>query len=199
MIKLVFIMLFIFLLSGCTIKKPPVTEYKIALKTLTSDTPSVGCRGKSLKVSQAFSSSSLMSLQMNYVQGNSKIYTYSQSQWNSSPNQEISSQIVKILRESKLFKSTQSSKSRSKSDLILEINIDDFIQYYNEDLSESHSNVVISLTLIDARSSKVLQTKTFSAKSAVKTLDASGGVKGLDVAFNDVLTQSLEFLNEVCK
>ncbi|MEA2092287.1 MAG: hypothetical protein U9O83_07985, partial [Campylobacterota bacterium] len=109
MVKLTFIMLFLFLLSGCSTIKPPVTEYKIALKTPLSNSSSKGCQDKSLKVSQAFSSSSLMSLQMNYVQGESKIYAYSQAQWNNSPNQEVSSQIVKTLRESKLFKNTQSS------------------------------------------------------------------------------------------
>ena len=199
MIKLYFTVLFLFLLSGCTTIKPSVTEYKIAFKSLSSNSLSDGCKDKSLKVAQAFSSNSLMSLQMNYTQDESKVYAYSQAQWNNSPNQDISSHIVKVLRESELFKNTQNSKSRSRSNLILETNIEEFMQYYSQDLTESYSNVVISLTLIDAHTSEVLATKTFSAKSDVLTLDASGGVKGLKNALNDVLNQSLVFLNEVCK
>ncbi len=199
MTKIISITLFVFLLLGCSSTKPPVTEYKIRLTPLEFKSTSVGCKEKSLKVSQAFSSSSLMSLGMKYAQDEHKIYTYSQAQWNNSPNQEISSQVVKTIRESKLFKTTQNSKSRSRSDLILEINIEDFMQYYNKNINESHSSVVISLALIDAQTSKVLASKTFSAKSNVDTLDASGGVKALDSALQDTLTHSLEFLNEVCK
>ena len=199
MVKSIFMVVFIFLLSACSTTKPSVTEYKITVKALKQSDLSSGCRDKSLKVSQAFSSSSLMSLKMNYVQDESKIYAYSQAQWNNSPNQEVSSQIVKILRESKLFKNTQNSKSRSKSDLILETNIEDFMQYFNKSDTESYSSVVINLTLIDAQTSEVIATKTFSSKIDVKSLDASGGVKALDTALGNVLGQSLVFFNEVCK
>jgi len=198
MIKLYLIAITIFLLSGCSAPKPPVIEYKISTKSVNSSSSSEGCKRKSLKVSQAFSSNSLMSLKMSYVQGEHKIYSYSQAQWNNSPNQEISSALVKALRDSKLFRNTSSSKSRSRSDLILEINIEDFMQYFNKDLPPSHSNVVISLTLIDARSREVLATKTFSAKKEVQILDASGGVKGLDLALQEVLTEGLKFLNKAC-
>jgi len=198
MIKLYLIAITIFLLSGCSAPKPPVIEYKISTKSVNYSSSSEGCKRKSLKVSQAFSSNSLMSLKMSYVQGEHKIYSYSQAQWNNSPNQEISSALVKALRDSKLFRNTSSSKSRSRSDLILEINIEDFMQYFNKDLTTSHSNVVISLTLIDARSREVLATKTFSAKKEVQILDASGGVKGLDLALQEVLTEGLKFLNKAC-
>lgn len=198
MIKLYLIAITIFLLSGCTSPKPPVIEYKVSTKFVNTSSESEGCKRKSLKVSQAFSSNSLMSLKMNYVQGEHKIYTYSQAQWNNSPNQEISSALVKALRDSKLFRNTLSSKSRSRSDLILEVNIEDFMQYFNKELTTSYSNVVISLSLIDAKTRQVLATKTFSAKKEVQTLDASGGVKGLDLALQEVLTEGLKFLNGVC-
>ena len=136
---------------------------------------------------------------MYYVQGNGKIYSYSQAKWNNSPNQEITSQTLKVLRDSEIFKYTQNSKSRSTSDLILEINIVDFMQYYNKDITESNANVVISLTLIEAKSNKVVASKTFSAREEVQALNASGGVKGLDIALDDVLNQGVEYLSEICK
>lgn len=199
MIRVYFALVLVFLLSACSTTKPAVTEYKLSLKELNNNSDSTECRDKSLKVSQAFSSSSLMSLHMNYVLDENKIYAYSQAQWNNSPNQEITSQVVKVLRESKLFKNTQNSKSRSKGDLILELNIEDFMQYYSEDLKHSHARVVVSFTLIDAMTSKVIATKTFSAKKETSSADASGGVKALDEALGDVLVEGLEFLNEVCK
>jgi cholesterol transport system auxiliary component len=199
MIKILLAIVLLFLVSGCSTIKPAVTEYKLSQKALEHNTVAKGCKDKSLKVSQAFSSSSLMSLQMNYVQGEHKIYAYSQAQWNNSPNQEISAQVVKVLRESKLFKNVQNSKSRSKSDLILEINIEDFMQYYTQNLDNSQAIANISFTLINSKTSKVISTKNFSAKKEVTSLDASGGVKGLDAALSDVLVQGVEFLDEVCK
>ncbi len=199
MIKLYFAVILVFLLSGCATKEPAVTEYKLSIKTLEYSSDSKGCKEKSLKVSQAFSPSSLMSLQMNYVLDGHKIYAYSQAQWNNSPNQEISSQVVKVLRESKLFKNVQNSKSRSRGDLILEINIEDFMQYYSKDLSQLHANVSISFTLIDSATSEVIATKSFSSKKETISADSSAGVKALDEALGNVLVQGLDFLSEVCK
>ena len=199
MTKLYLTLLILFLLSGCSTIKPSITEYKITLQTLNSNSESTGCIDKSLKVSKAFSSSSLMSQQMKYVQDEHKIYEYSQAQWMNTPNQEISSQIVKSIRDSKLFKSTQNDKSRSRSDIILETTIEDFMQYFSKDFTESYVNVVISLSLIDSRTGEVISTKALESKVEANSLDAAGGVKALDIALRDVLNQNLEFLNGVCK
>ncbi|MFT5835279.1 MAG: cholesterol transport system auxiliary component [Sulfurimonas sp.] len=199
MIRISFAIMLVFIISACSTTEPAVTEYKLSQKELKHISSFHGCKEKSLKVSQAFSSSSLMSLQMKYVLDGHKIYAYSQAQWSNSPNQEVSSQVVKVLRESKLFKNTQNSKSRSKSDLILEINIEDFMQYYSKNLDKSHVNVVISFTLINSKTSEVIATNTFRANEEVITQDASGGVKALDAALSDILVQGLNSLNEVCK
>lgn len=199
MVRICLGILLVFMISACSTTEPAVTEYKLSQKTLKYTNSFQGCKDKSLKVSQAFSSSSLMSLQMKYVLDFHKIYAYSQAQWSNSPNQEISSQVVKVLRESKLFKNTQNSKSRSKSDLILEINIEDFMQYYSKNLDESHVNVVMSFTLIDSKTSEVIATNTFTSNKEVITQDASGGVNALDEALSDILVQGLNSLNEVCK
>jgi len=199
MIKVFFATLLLFLFVGCSTTKPAVTEYKLSLKELNNSYASSGCKDKTLKVSQAFSSSSLMSLNMKYMQDPNSIYSYSQAQWSDSPNQEITSQIVKVLRESKIFKNTQSSKSRSKSNLILEVDIEDFMQYYSKKLDSSYAKATISFTLLDYETNKVVASKTFSSKQEIDSLDASGGVDGLNKALKDVLTQALEFLSGVCK
>ena len=191
--------IFLVLLSGCSTTKPTVIEYKLSLKDLDKNSVSKGCQDKSLKVSQAFSSSSLMSLNMNYILGGSKIYSYSQAQWNNSPNQEITSQIVQLLREAKLFKTTQSSKSRSVSDYILETTIEDFMQYYDEKITTSYVNVSIHMSLIDVKTNKVVASKRFVKRIKTKSLDAEGGVKALDMALKDILKESLKFLDGVCK
>jgi cholesterol transport system auxiliary component len=200
MIKFYFILLFSFLLVGCSSVEPIVVEYKISTPSLESQNGlSRGCVDKSLRVSQAFGSSSLMSSKMKYIEDNHKIYAYSQAEWVNSPNQEVSAQLVKVLRESKLFKSIQNSKSRSISDFILETNIDDFMQYYSKDLKNSYANVAITLSLIDAKSNRVVASESFAKRVDVQSLDALGGVEGLNSALDSVLHESIIFLNGACQ
>lgn len=197
--KIYLIVISIFLLSGCSVTKPAITEYRLSLKDFTTKSYSNACQEKSLKVSSSFSANSLMTLEMYYMQNKHKIYSYSQSQWNNAPNQEISLQVLAALRDSKLFKSVQNPKSRSNSDLILEINIQDFMQYYSKDLSKSYVNIVLCFTLIDAKTNKTIATKTFSERRDAKSLDAVGGVEALDEALEDIINESLDFLSGTCK
>ncbi len=199
MMKYIFLAIFVLMVSGCSTTQPPVTEYRINA-TLSEQKRDVrGCLDKSIKVAQAFSSSSLMSQDMNYGLGKSKQYVYSQSQWADVPNRALTSEIVKLLREIKLFKNIQIAKSRSKSNLILETYIEDFKQYFNDDSSSSYANVVVSLGILDAKSNKIVASKTFQSKVDVKSLDAGGGVEALNEALSQVLGQSAEWFEDVCK
>ncbi len=200
MIKYIFTtILMVLFMGGCSTVTPAVTEYKIALNKVTSDISSTGCKDKSLKIAQAFSSNSLMSLEMNYTQGEEKIYTYTQAKWQNSPNQIITAEVLKVIRESKIFKTTQNSKSRVSSDLILEINIENFMQQYSQDLSESSSHVEISFALVDTLTNKVVSSETFKVKKDVLALDAQGGVTGLNDALEELLGQLVSYLDEECK
>lgn len=199
MIKYLFIVIFVVFISGCSTTQPPVTEYRINSKIIKNDLQEIGCTEISLKVAQAFSSSSLMSKDMSYGEGLHKQFVFSQSQWADSPNRVITKEIVKLLRETKLFDNVQVSKSRSKNVWILETNIEDFMQYFNEDSTKSHASAVISFTLIDSDTSIVINSKTFESKVDVKTLDANGGVVALNEALYDVLAQSKEFFRGVCQ
>ncbi|MCK4973694.1 MAG: membrane integrity-associated transporter subunit PqiC [Sulfurimonas sp.] len=196
--KKILILLSIVLLSGCVTTKPSITEYRVVAKTSKAQSVVDGCKEKSLKIAQAFSSSSLMSLKMDYVQEESKIFSYSQAHWNESPNHSVTKEILKKIRDSKLFKNVQISRSRSKNSWILETNIEDFLQYYSEGLKDSFAKVIISLTLIDSKTNSVIATKTFNSKVNTNTLDAEGGVEALNKALSDILTQNIEWLNGVC-
>ena len=189
----------ILLMSGCTGIHPSITEYRINTQYKTNKVKPTSCKQHSLKVAEAFSSSPLMSLDMNYATGDNKQYTYSQSQWSLSPNHAISFEIVNLLRDMNLFKTVQISKSRTRNDMILETSIDDFMQYYSEEENSSFVNVRISLTLIDAKNYKAVSTKSFLARVDSKSLDADGGVRALNLALKDVLVQSSLWLGEVCK
>ena len=197
MLRLMLLGMSILFMSGCGIKTAPITEYKINTKIQRLDLQKNRMIDKSLKVSQAFSSNSLMSLKMNYVQGNFKEYAFTQSQWSQSPNKALTLQMVKLLRNTGLFKSVQVSKSRSKSDLILEICIEDFMQYFDKDLTSSYVNIEMTLTLIDTKDNSVIASKTFYSKLKSRTLDAQGGVEALNIALENILLSSAKWFEEI--
>lgn len=192
-----FIILFI---TGCSIvPHPAITEYRIDTKNIEfKHKKGDGCISKSLKVAEAFSSSLLMSSDMSYVTDNNKQFTYTQSQWSQSPNHAITSEILNLLRDMKIFKTVQISKSRTRNDLILETSIDEFMQYFINNGKESYVEVRISLTLVDTKTSKAISTKTFSSKVDSISLDAEGGVVALNKALVNVLKQSSNWLMEIC-
>jgi len=197
--KLLLIVITAFLFIGCSTTTPAVSEYRINVKLTTPVFTQTGCKEESLKVAQAFSSTSLMTHDMNYGQGTHKQYKFTQSQWAESPNRAITTEIVEYLKSTKLFKNVQISKSRSKNGLILETNIEDFMQYFSEDEKESFVSVRINLTLIDVKTSKVLATKTFESKIEVDNINADAGVKNLNIALEKVLNSSGKWLSEVCR
>lgn len=201
MYSFIFTIVISLLFSGCSTTKPATTDYTINIKTFKSDlvTSDSVCLDKSLKISQAFSSNKFMSSKMNYVLEDNKQYHYSESVWASSPNRVISYEILKLFRETKLFKSVQTYKSRSKSDFILEINIEDFMQYFENNSKNSFAKVVLSMALIDSKSNHIIATKTFDVKMKSVTLDANGGVEALNKALQKVFAESQEWIVGVCK
>jgi len=197
--KILVIILVTYFLSGCTTVRPHISEYRINPNLQTKDLKNGTCSSQSLKIAQAFSSSALMSKNMNYLLGEFKQESYTQSQWSESPNRAITSELVKMLQNSQLFKNVQIYKSRTKSHLLLETNIEDFMQYYSADEKRSYVNVQVNLTLIDTQTNKVVTSKSFSNKLKVDTLSADGGVKALNSALQNVLLEQREWLSEVCK
>ncbi len=199
MIRVVLVAFIAFLSVGCSVSTPAVSEYRIDIEPSVTEFTQRGCKEQSLKVAQAFSSSSLMSHDMNYGQGNHKQYTFTQSEWAESPNRAITAEILEYVKATKLFKNVQNPKSRSRNEVVLEINIEEFMQHFSEDEKKSFVKVSINLTLIDVKTSKVLATKTFNSRVEVDDIHADAGVKYLNIALEKVLVKSGEWLGEVCK
>ena len=193
------IVLTMLLLAGCTVTQPVVSEYRISPYIETIECSGEGCKKQSLKVRQVFSSSSLKSQKMRYAQDGFKEFEYTESEWAQSPNKAISAEIVKSVRASALFTRVNSFKSRSKTNLVLESNVEEFIQYFSEDETSSYVSISISMTLIDAKTAKGIATTTLSKRVDAKTNDAKGGVEALNAALTDILVQNNRWLNSVCQ
>ncbi len=198
MIRLFLLVLSVFTFLGCSVSMP-VTEYRLNTNLPAIEIQGDKCIDKSIKISKPFCTTSLESVQMSYMQGSNKMYTYSQSLWADSPTSAIGDQIVKVLRDTKLFKSVQSSKSRTKDDLIMETNIEDFIQYFDEDVKESYVEASLNFTIIDAKENIVISTKNFKSSVKTKSLDANGGVEALNKALSIILLDSSLWLGDMCR
>ena len=199
--KYVYIMVLVLFVSGCSVvKQPPVTKYAIELAVpLDEQKASDGCLSRSLKVAQVFSPTIFMSDDMQYREGKNKQYAYSQSEWFESPNRALTTEFTEALREVKIFKNVQGFKSEGRTDWLLEITLEDFMQYFDKDIAKSYVKVKYNLTFIDTKTSKVIASKTFERTHDAATLDASGGVIALNEALREAFVESMNWINEICR
>jgi len=197
--KIILITLVALLLGGCTVTTPSKSEYRIApLMEITSISES-SCSDKSLKVSQAFSQSSLMNTKMKYTLDEEQELTYSESAWSRSPTRAITAALLTSVRATNLFKIVNNYKSRSRSNLILETNIEEFIQHYENDSTKSFVKIVISFSLVNAKTSKTIDNNTIIVELDSDSLNAQGGAAALNRALSEVLNKNNEWLGSVCK
>jgi len=186
-------------LSACTVTQPYIAEYRIETKKSTTVLSSLACKDKSLKVSQAFSENALMTQTMKYTQNDYGEYTFSESAWSQSPNKAITQEILKSTRDSELFKSVQSYKSRSASEYILESSIEEFIQHFSSDAKSSYVRIAISFSLVNSASSEVVDTLSINKTVPVSEMNAQGGVEAFNQGLGELLVEKNKWLNEVCR
>ncbi len=198
--RYIYAIFLVFMLFGCSVKQPPVTKYAIEV-TVSQDLLKVsnGCLDKTLKVAKVFSPTSLMSEDMKYAEGNNKLYNYTQAQWYEAPNRALTKEFTEALREAQIFKSVQGYKSLGRADWLLEITLEDFMQYFDKDIAKSFVKVKYNLTLIDMKTSKVISSKTFEHTHDAKTLDANGGVEALTEALREAFKDSMNWINGICQ
>jgi len=195
----IFLLTVSILFSGCTVITPSKSEYIITPTITVEKADESSCKEQTIKIAQAFSDTSLMSKKMKYTYDEQQEFTYSESIWSRAPSRAISSVLLASIRDSELFKSVNSYKSRSRSDLILETNIEEFIQHYNDENRESFVKVVISFSLINSKTSKTIDNKTIMVEIEAESLNAQGGVKALNKALSEILQKNNKWLRSICK
>ena len=187
--KLIGIFLAFVLFSGCTSPMPPAHEYKLSIVTTPLSHEKATCKTKSLKIQNAYGDNIYISLNIYYVKGAYNQYAFSQAKWAQTPRTMITKAITEYLRQNGLFQSVQNSASKTKNDLLLEINIDDFLQYFDENEQNSSIHAAVTCTFIDAKTHKVIAVKTFTQKKKTESNDALGGVKALSSALSSIVKE----------
>jgi len=187
-----------FLLSACSTTYPIVTGYRLDTNSSKMSIKS-NCKAKSLKVSQVFLKSSLMSKQMKYVVGQYKEYAFNTSEWSQNPNEAITQEIVKELNNADMFSSVESYKSFSRADYTLESSVSDFTQHFSSDERTSFVKVDISFSLIDNKTMQVMATKHFIKELKTDVPTAASGVRALNVLLSECLREMKLWLVKDCK
>jgi len=192
----IYMMMTLFFVSGCATKTPAVTQYALVLQG-DKYTQTSSCKGESLKVLKSFSDTTLMDTKMYYASG-LEVNNYHQSQWVRSPNTMVSEMLLQNIRNAHLFQSVVGYNSRVQTKYVLESRLDEFMQYFSNDMKRSYVVVQLSLALVRKEGLDLVKAKTFRTKVDVTTLNASGGVQALEGAMQKVMHEVVIWLSGAC-
>lgn len=200
--KRVFLYSFILLfLSGCSFQTlvGANSKYQFDIKDDLQQYSSVGCKKYVLQVKNIDSYNPILSRSIYYSVGDYELATYSKSNWQENPSKSIKSSLIQAFRKTNLFNDVVSNLSSVEPDYVLEYSVEDFIQYFSEDMKSSDVDVKIHFSLINYKSSKLLNSVTIKKRLSSASLDVIGGVKAISSALDDVIKQSSLWLDERCK
>ncbi|MFA6760074.1 MAG: ABC-type transport auxiliary lipoprotein family protein [Sulfuricurvum sp.] len=195
--RVVIFVLVAMLFSGCVIKREPVDLMVLDLPKPVDMALEGSCGKTSLKISNAFVAAPLVSLKMSYRKDGADVRTFNRHRWLDMPSNTLTQELLLYTRQSGIFESVFSAKSRSKSEFILEVSLDEFMHYFEG--GESFVRVEYALSLIDAKQNRVLSSKSFGSKVVAKTPDAIGGVGAYSEAIGNLLQESVEWLARECR
>jgi len=197
--KIVFGIFALLFLAACSTTYPAVSQYRIETESQHNTLHVRVCKKHSLKVSQAFVRSSLMSKKMKYVVGKYQEGTFHQSEWAEELNRAITDAIVESLRDANLFQTVASYKSTSATEYTLESSVAEFTQYFSKDEKSSFVKLDITFMLIDNASGKVLSSKRIVKEMPTKSADAKGGVAALNSLLQESLHEMQKWIVKSCK
>ena len=197
MTKSIGVFLVLLLFSGCTSPVPPAHEYRLDVEALQIKTKESKCTTASLKVQNAYCDDIFMSRSMYYIEGKYNQYAYSEAKWAQTPQTMITNALTQSIRAMDMFQSVQSSDSKTKNDFLLEITIDDFMQYFDENGKNSFVKVTLTCTVVDMKTHKVYSMQTFQKEMKTKSNDALGGVEALSSALSALTKECDEWLKGV--
>ncbi len=188
--------------GGCSIKSsPPVDEYTIVLKAdqVKEAERSSKFKSKSVKLLEPFGAYAYTTNDLHYVVLPNQENRYNLSTWSQSVAGTLYGEVLRAVAKSGLFGSVANYSSVAKSDYILEMEINDFKQYFSSDLKHSYVMADLTFTLIETEHFRIVAQKEFVKKIDTKSLDAKGGVNALNDAFNEIVPEVLAWLSGVCR
>lgn len=183
------IILFVILLSGCSIIKEPekivINSYLIEAKPLTKsyNTKKIDILINKPKIDKSFNTRDII-----YTLKPFSYEAYGKSQWLEMPSNMIKTELIETIRDSKYFKNVVDIHSNAQSDYILESSFSKI--YHKYESKKSFAILKANFKLI--YKNKIIKSMTFNKKVLCKENTPYGFVKALNKGFNQVLNQLVE-------
>jgi len=164
------------LLNGCSFTNPsPVTNsYFISFYPSFAENKGT----KILKVEKPHFTRDLVNNAMEYEE-NGSIYEYAYNKWSSPVNEMLGNLLIQIGESSGVFKDALMASTESKSDFILESTVLSFRQQVKG--QKANAIFEIKLSLINAHSKVLLDSKRFVYEEECKEFSAKGGVLAFEL------------------
>ena len=182
---------------GCSQQVSPVKQYRLDVVVQNQSLQKFTCKQKSVKILFPTSTYEYTTNKFFYVQGLEE-GSYIQSSWARTPVSEIYLLLLKNLRQSGAFKTVQNYVSVAHGDLNLEVDIQNFKQYFSKDAKSSYVVADITLTLIDKKSYQVMAQKNFYKKLQTSSADAKGGVEAFNKVLEMLLPDMIKWIGGSC-
>jgi len=173
--RITIVLLFIFLLSGCSMKEAPVMKTYTLVVPNISPLSSSSYRNKVLKVSYPLTLKEKLNDKMYYSYSLSDRGAYMNSRWSNDVGKLLQGSMISALTQSRLFKVVLPFSSDVEEGLRIESSIFDFSHHIRGDAS--YAIVSIQYTLMNSENGKLIKTKRFSYKEYTTTTDARGYVE----------------------
>lgn len=187
-------------LGGCSLQttEPAVAQYRIAPVSVAAFSPSPSCSRQTLRLSLTLAPDLFKSTRIYYADGDLRQYVYTRSRWAESPDRQLRHLFESALAQSRLYQSVITYDSEAYNDLLLELKLNNFMQYFGEDGASSVS-VDMELTLMDQESNRVLSTLHLNKTLPTSSNDAEGAVKAFNAIIHQGIAETTGWLDDVCQ
>ncbi len=185
------------LASGCSSKTAKTIDvYTLTYQGHSTKNISTPKTDKVLKITLPQSSKEIQKNKILYANTPQQREAYAYSRWSDTPNQMIEQFLVSHLNHSGLFKAVIPNMSQVKPEWILESNIEDFYQNF-DDKKKAFSIVNIQFFLINKKDKKLIARYHISVKVPSSSLDARGGVQAFNLALEKVAKELQMWLKKL--
>ena len=79
MLKKIYTLITILIFTGCAVKQPYITEYKMEIESFPENNSAKMCSNKTIKVIQSFANNTLSSTKMSYIIGKHKQFFFTKA------------------------------------------------------------------------------------------------------------------------
>ena len=180
--------LFLLLISGCSIhfdENTPISLYY--LQPNIKPACKLSSTKKVVLLNFIDGSPSVYTKDITYTKSDLKAGSYLYSKWIQFPNDAITTALYTAFKHNNIFQKLVHEDTAVQSELILEVKVLKFEHHF---VDEEHSYALIELdaVLYNSQTLKILESSLFNSKVKTDTNNAKGGVKALNKALGNVLS-----------